>query len=130
MIYVMPKKTMWKELEDALTAELEFKDFAEAFAFMTDVAALAEEHDHHPEWSNVYNEVTIRLTTHDAGNQVTDKDHKMAGAIEALASVEGAIKHVGGKDEAGEYKAGTPSETFDPLGEKAKTAQTFKEAVE
>ena len=62
MIYVMPKKTMWKELEDALTAELEFKDFAEAFAFMTDVAALAEEHDHHPEWSNVYrNIITVRF---------------------------------------------------------------------
>jgi 4a-hydroxytetrahydrobiopterin dehydratase len=53
---------------------------------MTDVAALAEKHDHHPEWSNVYNRVTIRLTTHDAGNQVTDNDRKLAEAIEALAS--------------------------------------------
>jgi 4a-hydroxytetrahydrobiopterin dehydratase len=78
---------MWKQLEDALIAELEFKDFVDAFAFMTDVAALAEEHNHHPEWSNVYNKVTIRLTTHDAGNQVTYKDRKLAEAIEALASV-------------------------------------------
>ena len=77
---------MWKQVKDALVAELVFKTFVDAFAFMTDVAALAEKHDHHPEWSNVYNRVTIRLTTHDAGNQVTDKDHKLAEAIEALAS--------------------------------------------
>ena len=77
---------MWKQLENALVAELEFKNFLDAFAFMTDVAALAEEHNHHPEWSNVYNRVTIRLTTHDAGNQVTDKDRKLAEAIEALSS--------------------------------------------
>ena len=77
---------MWNELEDALVAELEFKNFVDAFAFMTDVAALAEQQQHHPEWSNVYNRVTIRLTTHDAGNQVTEKDQKLARAIEALAS--------------------------------------------
>jgi 4a-hydroxytetrahydrobiopterin dehydratase len=77
---------MWKQAKDALVAELVFKNFVDAFAFMKDVAALAEKHDHHPEWSNVYNRVTIRLTTHDAGNQVTDKDHKLAEAIEALAS--------------------------------------------
>jgi 4a-hydroxytetrahydrobiopterin dehydratase len=53
---------------------------------MTDVAALAEQHQHHPEWSNVYNRVTIRLTTHDAGNQLTDKDRNLAKAIQALAS--------------------------------------------
>ncbi len=77
---------MWKQVEDALVAELVFKNFVDAFAFMTDVAALAEKHDHHPEWSNVYNRVTIRLTTHDACNQVTDNDRKLAKAIEALAS--------------------------------------------
>ena len=77
---------MWKQVEDALVAELVFKSFVDAFAFMTDVAALAEKHGHHPEWSNVYNRVTIRLTTHDAGNQVTDNDRKLAEAIEALAS--------------------------------------------
>ena len=77
---------MWNELEDALVAELEFKNFVDAFAFMTDVAALAEQQQHHPEWSNVYNRVTIRLTTHDAGNQLTDKDRNLAKAIQALAS--------------------------------------------
>ena len=77
---------MWKQVKDSLVADLVFKNFVDAFAFMTDVAALAEKHDHHPEWSNVYNRVTIRLTTHDAGNQVTDKDRKLAEAIEALAS--------------------------------------------
>ncbi len=77
---------MWKQVKDALVAELVFKNFVDAFAFMTDVAALAEKHDHHPEWSNVYNRVTIRLTTHDAGNQVTDKDRKLAEEIAALAS--------------------------------------------
>ena len=77
---------MWKQVKDALVAELVFKNFVDAFAFMTDVAALAEKHDHHPEWSNVYNRVTIRLTTHDAGNQVTVKDRRLAEAIEALAS--------------------------------------------
>ena len=77
---------MWNQLDDALVAGLEFKNFVDAFAFMTDVAALAERHDHHPEWSNVYNRVTIRLTTHDAGNQITDKDRQLAKAIEGLAS--------------------------------------------
>ena len=77
---------MWKQVKDALVAELVFKNFVDAFAFMTDVAALAEKHDHHPEWSNVYNRVTIRLTTHDAGNQVTEKDRKLAEEIAALAS--------------------------------------------
>ena len=77
---------MWKQVKDSLVAELVFKNFVDAFAFMTDVAALAEKHDHHPEWSNVYNRGSIRLTTHDAGNQVTDNDRKLAEAIEALAS--------------------------------------------
>ena len=78
---------MWIELEDALVAELECKNFVDAFAFMADVAVLAEEHRHHPEWSNVYNRVSIKLTTHDAENQVTDKDRKLAQAIDALASL-------------------------------------------
>ena len=72
---------IWKEIDNALIADLEFKDFVDAFAFMTEVAALAEEHQHHPEWSNVYNRVSIRLTTHDAGNTVTDKDRLLAEAI-------------------------------------------------
>jgi 4a-hydroxytetrahydrobiopterin dehydratase len=61
-----------------------FSDFTEAFAFMTRVAFLAEAHQHHPNWSNVYNRVEIALTTHDAGNVVTDKDLKLAQAIDEL----------------------------------------------
>lgn len=81
---------MWQEQDNALTISLEFGDFLEAFAFMTDVAALAEEQAHHPEWSNVYNRVQIRLTTHDAGNSITDKDRTLADAISALPSFQGA----------------------------------------
>ena len=77
---------MWRQLDDALVTELKFKNFVDAFAFMGDVAALAEAQNHHPEWSNVYNRLTIRLTTHDAGNRITDKDRKLAEAIEALPS--------------------------------------------
>ena len=78
---------MWIESKGALITELEFKNFVDAFAFMTDVAVLAETHSHHPEWSNVYNRVSIKLTTHEAGNQVTDKDRKLAEAIQALPSL-------------------------------------------
>ncbi len=74
---------MWQEKGDALVAELLFKDFIDAFAFMTIVAELAEAQQHHPEWSNVYNRVSMRLTTHDAGNSITEKDRKLASAIEA-----------------------------------------------
>lgn len=71
----------WKEVDEALVAEIQFKDFVDAFAFMTEVAALAEAHQHHPEWSNVYNRLSIRLTTHDAGNMITEKDRTLAAAI-------------------------------------------------
>jgi 4a-hydroxytetrahydrobiopterin dehydratase len=60
-----------------------FTDFAEAFAFMTRVAILAEKADHHPEWSNVYNRVEILLTTHDAGG-LSDRDISLAKAIDAF----------------------------------------------
>ena len=60
-----------------------FKDFAEAWAFMSRVALLAEKAEHHPEWSNVYNKVEIRLSTHDAGG-VTEKDFKLAEAIDKI----------------------------------------------
>lgn len=61
-----------------------FGNFIAAFAFMTKVALLAEKAGHHPDWSNVYNKVVIRLTTHDAGNTITEKDRKLAAAIDAL----------------------------------------------
>lgn len=74
----------WKEENNALYRSFEFKDFSEAFAFMTRVALLAEKHDHHPEWSNVYNKVSIKLSTHDAGDVVTEKDRKLAAEIDRI----------------------------------------------
>jgi 4a-hydroxytetrahydrobiopterin dehydratase len=67
----------------AIARRFTFNDFSAAFAFMTRVAMLAEKHDHHPEWSNVYNRVEIRLTTHDADG-ISQRDIDMAGAINAL----------------------------------------------
>jgi 4a-hydroxytetrahydrobiopterin dehydratase len=77
---------MWKEENNRLKKTFKFKDFIEAFGFMTKVALLAEKHDHHPFWTNVYNSVTIELNTHDAGDIVTDKDHKLAKAIDKIHS--------------------------------------------
>ena len=74
----------WEERDGALHREFSFADFSEAFAFMTRVAFIAEKHDHHPNWSNVYNRVSISLTSHDAGNTVTDRDRTMAAAIDDL----------------------------------------------
>jgi 4a-hydroxytetrahydrobiopterin dehydratase len=75
---------MWKEENNKLTRSFTFSDFSEAFGFMTRVALLADKMDHHPEWSNVYNKVDICLSTHDAGDVVTDKDRTLAGAIDKL----------------------------------------------
>jgi len=75
---------MWKEADNKLTRTIEFKDFVEAFGFMSQVAIIAEKMNHHPNWSNVYNKVTIELTTHDAGNIITDKDRELANAIDAI----------------------------------------------
>lgn len=74
----------WTEADNALHREFTFKDFTEAFGFMTRVAFAAEAAGHHPEWSNVYNRVSIRLTTHDAGNTVTDKDRNLAAVIDDI----------------------------------------------
>ncbi|HTH55977.1 MAG TPA: 4a-hydroxytetrahydrobiopterin dehydratase [Cyclobacteriaceae bacterium] len=74
----------WAEQNNRLKKDFKFKDFSEAFAFMTRVALLAEKMDHHPCWSNVYNTVSIELSTHDAGDVVTDKDRKLAKAIDKL----------------------------------------------
>jgi len=81
---------MWQELKKAetnqseLTSTFTFADFSQAFAFMTRVALIAEKLNHHPDWSNVYNKVTIRLSTHDAGNTITEKDRELAAAIDKL----------------------------------------------
>jgi 4a-hydroxytetrahydrobiopterin dehydratase len=77
---------MWEEKNNELCRSFEFSDFTEAFAFMTRVAIHAEKMNHHPWWSNVYNKVEIRLTTHDAGNVVTDKDRRLAEKIDSLIS--------------------------------------------
>ncbi len=75
---------MWQEIDNALVREFAFKNFVEAFGFMTQVAILAEKAGHHPWWTNVYNKVTIKLTTHDAGNIITEKDRQLAQAINKL----------------------------------------------
>ena len=75
---------MWIEQDNMLKKTFEFKDFTEAFAFMTRVAFLAEKHQHHPNRSHVYHRVEIALTTHDAGNIVTEKDYKLAKEIDLI----------------------------------------------
>ncbi|UWQ18506.1 4a-hydroxytetrahydrobiopterin dehydratase [Jannaschia sp. M317] len=74
----------WTERDGGLERRFRFKDFSEAWGFMTRVALAAEAADHHPDWSNVWNRVDIRLTTHDAGG-LTDKDRALARAINELA---------------------------------------------
>jgi 4a-hydroxytetrahydrobiopterin dehydratase len=75
---------MWTEINNSLYRKFEFANFSEAFAFMTRVAFEAEKMDHHPKWTNVYNTVEIWLNTHDAGNTITEKDHKLAKKIDKL----------------------------------------------
>ena len=75
---------MWKEEKNSLYRKFEFKNFSEAFAFMTRVALEAEKMNHHPLWTNVWNRVEIWLSTHDAGDVVTDRDKKLAAKIDAL----------------------------------------------
>lgn len=75
---------MWKEEDNKLKNEFTFQDFKEAFSFMTDVAFVVDEMDHHPFWTNMYNKVTFELNTHDAGDIVTDKDRKLAAAIDEI----------------------------------------------
>ena len=75
---------MWNEQDNKLYRKFEFKDFSEAFAFMTRVALVAEKMDHHPLWTNVWNTVEVWLSTHSAGDVVTDKDRKLAAAIDKM----------------------------------------------
>lgn len=77
---------MWEEKDNALYRKIAFKNFNEAFGFMSRVALVAEKMDHHPRWTNVWNTVEIWLSTHDAGNKVTDKDRTLASRIDALLS--------------------------------------------
>ncbi len=75
---------MWQEKNNKLYRKFQFKDFSEAFAFMTRVALAAEKMDHHPLWTNVYNSVEIWLSTHSAGDVVTSKDKQLAEQIDDL----------------------------------------------
>ncbi len=77
-------RTMWLEQNNKLYQSFKFKDFKEAFSFMTKVAALAEHYNHHPTWLNTYNKVEIWLSTHDVGNVITEKDEQLAEAIDKL----------------------------------------------
>ena len=74
----------WIEENNKLTQTFTFKDFKQAWAFMSKVALIVDKADHHPNWSNVYNKVTIELFTHDKGNTVTEKDRKLAAEIDDL----------------------------------------------
>ena len=74
----------WTEKDNALHREFTFKDFRQAFAFMTEVAFAAEKMNHHPDWTNVYNRVSVKLNTHDAGHTVTDRDRKLADQMDGI----------------------------------------------
>ena len=76
---------MWEERENKLVKTFEFKNFTEAFGFMSKVAIEAEKMNHHPLWTNVWNKVSFELTTHDAGNTITDLDRTLAAKIDELA---------------------------------------------
>ena len=76
---------MWTENDNKLSKTFTFSDFTQAFGFMTRVAIEAEKMNHHPNWSNVYNTVEINLSTHDAGNVVTERDRQLAEIIDKLA---------------------------------------------
>jgi 4a-hydroxytetrahydrobiopterin dehydratase len=75
---------MWKEENNQLKRSFQFTNFIEAFGFMSKVALIAEKMNHHPNWSNVYNTVDIALCTHDAANTITEKDRKLAAAIDKI----------------------------------------------
>jgi 4a-hydroxytetrahydrobiopterin dehydratase len=76
----------WKHENNRLKKTFVFKNFTEAFGFMTQVALIAEKMDHHPTWTNTWNTVHVELSTHDAGDIVTEKDKKLADAIDKVAS--------------------------------------------
>ncbi len=77
---------MWAEIDNKLYQQFTFADFSKAFAFMTSVAEVAEKMDHHPTWKNTWNKVEIWLSTHDAGDIVTEKDRRLAAHIDKIAN--------------------------------------------
>jgi 4a-hydroxytetrahydrobiopterin dehydratase len=78
---------VWAQDEQGLHRQFQFKNFVQAWAFMNEVAKLAELHDHHPDWSNSYNKVNITLISHDK-KQVTERDFRLADAIDKLGPYE------------------------------------------
>jgi 4a-hydroxytetrahydrobiopterin dehydratase len=74
----------WKEENHKLTKTFIFKSFADAIAWMVKASFAIEKLDHHPEWSNIYNKVHVTLTTHDAGNTITEKDRKLAKILDSI----------------------------------------------
>jgi len=83
----------WKEVDNKLYKIIIFKDFQEAFAFMVRVAFLAEKNNHHPCWKNQFNSVEIWLSTHDAGNIVTDKDITLAKEIDDILGLTSLLEN-------------------------------------
>ena len=81
-----PTPNGWDVVNGALHRRLTFADFAAAFAFMTRVAEIAEEHDHHPDWSNSWNVVEISLRSHDVGGVITERDARLAQRINEVLS--------------------------------------------
>ena len=75
---------MWEEIDNKLCKTFTFKDFSEAFGWMSRAALAAEKMDHHPEWTNVYNTVSVKLYTHSAGDIITDKDRKLAQIMDSI----------------------------------------------
>ena len=80
----MKNNQAWQEKEHKLYRAFEFNDFKETFAFMTKVAEIAEQQGHHPTWTNTYNKLEIWLSTHDAGDVVTEKDRALSKAIDGI----------------------------------------------
>lgn len=75
---------MWQEINNQLYQKFVFQNFNSAFGFMSRVALAAEKSDHHPKWTNSWNVVEIWLSTHDAGNIITDKDKKLAALVDEI----------------------------------------------
>jgi 4a-hydroxytetrahydrobiopterin dehydratase len=77
----------WKEENNTLIKTFEFSSFEEAMQFMQNAIPFISETDHHPTWSNTYNRVEVKLTTHDAGNKITEKDRKLAAYLDKLHNI-------------------------------------------
>jgi len=85
--FQLQKLRGWEYIDEAIETTFEFKNFKETFSIMTRIAFECEAQNHHPDWSNVYNTLNIRLNTHDAGG-VTEKDFKLAETIEEIIDSE------------------------------------------